>query len=146
MIGKILKKLLETKNLKVSELAAMTSLQIPTINNIIQGSSAKRELIQKISLALKVDLLRYIDKKKKVDYELLEESDINLYSLANETVRESILKYSVVIHKKQLDDLVNISYNYLLTSPKITKTEITSFVTGMIEYAINNYDFLYKYK
>ena len=66
MIGKILKKLLETKNLKVSELAAMTSLQIPTINNIIQGSSAKRELIQKISLALKVDLLRYIDKKKKV--------------------------------------------------------------------------------
>ena len=146
MIGKILKKLLETKNLKISELSSMTSLQIPTINNIIQGSSAKRELIEKISLALNVDLLRYIDEKKKINYELLEESNINLYSLANEVVRESILRYPVVIHKKQLDDLVNISYNYLLTNPKIPKAEITSFVTGMIEYAISNYDFLYKYK
>lgn len=85
-LGKVIRNTLKAKNMSSSDLAKMIGLNPRTIDNVIHGKSKKVSLIHKISAALGINLLFYLQNKNlKIDVRDIE-LNVDKYKQASEII------------------------------------------------------------
>ncbi|MBA8667658.1 hypothetical protein H1Q59_07125 [Holosporaceae bacterium 'Namur'] len=122
------------------------SIGVPrkVIDNVIYRNVKKKETIERISSALGVDLLEYINKKSPVSLLNNCELDTQVLKKASGIVFETIESANVIASKDEINALTAILYKFLLENKEASDEIAKAFCQGMIEHALSNFMLTYK--
>lgn len=126
-IGENLRKILKTRELKLTQIEKMSGLSYTDIKNILHDRSQNMEKIGKIATALSISLEAIISPS----LEKLE-IDITVYCKVVNCLEKILHSRNKIIKKEVLDELIATAYNYAINHIDESEEKLSGFVEGVI--------------
>ncbi|MBA8666467.1 hypothetical protein H1Q59_00945 [Holosporaceae bacterium 'Namur'] len=143
-IGDIIRRVLFFKGQSTVDFAKKIDLPLSSIENVIYKNVRKKEVLEKISIGLGVNLFEYFDLKNSSPTSNNSELDLKLRNQASDIVNATIKSKNIECPKHELKILTKVLYKFLLEHKQASEGNAKIFCEGMIEYGLSNFMLTYK--
>lgn len=138
-IGDIIRKVLFFREQSLTDFAKSIGLPLSSIENVIYKKIRKKEILDKISKGLGVDLIEYINLKNSSPTSNISDLNFELYKKAVDVVNLTIQNKNIMCTKVEKETLTEILYKFLLENEEVSDIAAEIFCQGMIEYALRHF-------
>lgn len=126
-IGKNLRRILKTRELKLTQIEEMSRLSYADVRNILHDRSQNMEKIGKIVAALNIPLEAIVSPSLEK-----QEIDITIYCKVVRCLEKIFHSRNKIIKKEALDELIANTYTYASTHIDESEEKLMGFAEGVI--------------
>ena len=127
IIGKNLRRILKTRELKLTQIEEMSGLSYADVRNILHDRSQNMEKIGKIVAALNIPLEAIVSPSLEK-----QEIDITIYCKVVRCLEKIFYSRNKIIKKEALDELIANTYTYASTHIDESEEKLMGFAEGVI--------------
>ena len=138
-IGEIIRRALFFKGQSIVDFAKKVDLPLSSIENVIYKNVRKKEILEKISVGLGVNLFEYLDLKNSSPILNISELDLKLRNQALSIISNIIKSKNIECPNYELEVLTEVLYKFLREHKQSSKENAKIFCEGMIEHALKNF-------
>lgn len=131
-IGEIIRRILFFRKQSITDFARSINMPSDSVVNVIYKNVRKKDILEKVSKGLGVNLLEFI---KPINTKF----DLHLYNRAASIVNSTMQNKNIICSKDDLENFNEILYKFLLENKKASDETASIFCEGMFDYALNNF-------